>query len=160
MHTVGKVITVTALLAVSSTAFAAVRGYHARAGNFSTAVVSGVDVPLNAAGATNVTFNLPAAGKKVLTFSAECSVNAVAGNDQAWLDIDIIVNGVIVPVTNQPFDAFCPADGSAGFSGYVRASITVLVNGLLGNNTVRIRAKGWGGATGISVSDTALMIHD
>ena len=160
MHTVSKVITVATLLAVSSSAFAAVRGFHARAGNFASGLVAGVDVPLNAAGATIVTFNLPAAGKKVLTFSAECSVDAAAGNFGAWVDIDIIVNGIVVPVTNQTADGFCSADGTAGFSGWVRPSITVQVNGVLGNNTVRIRAKGQGGATGIWVSDTALMIHD
>jgi hypothetical protein len=160
MHTLSKVITVAALVVMSSTAVAAVRGFHARAGNFSSATVAGVDVPLNAAGATIVTFNLPKKGKKVLTFSAECSVNAAAGNDSAWVDLDIIVNGVVVPVTNQTADGFCAADGSAGFSGWVRSSITVLINGLQGNNTVRIRAKGQGGATGIWVSDTALMIHD
>jgi hypothetical protein len=160
MRTIGKVIAVTALVAVSSTAFAAVRGYHARASNFSSTAVSGVDVPLNAAGATIVTFNLPAAGKKVLTFSAECAVDAPAGNVSAWLDLDIIVNGVVVPVTDQGSDAFCAADGAVGFSGWVRPSISVAVNGLQGNNTVRIRAKGQGGATGIWVSDTALIIHD
>jgi hypothetical protein len=160
MQTVGKVIAIAALLTVSTTAFAAVRGFHARASNFSSGVVAGVDVPLNAAGATIVTFNLPGAGKKVLTFSGECAVDAPAGNNFAWLDIDIIVNGVIVPVTNQTSDAFCSADGVAGISGYVRPSITVLVNGLQGNNTVRIRAKGQAGATQIWLSDTALMIHD
>lgn len=160
MRTVGKVIAVAALVAVSSTALGAVRGYHARASNFASAIVAGVDVPLNAAGATIVTFNLPVAGKKVLTFSAECAVDAVANNSTAWVDIDIIVNGVVVPVTNQTQDAFCAADGVAGYSGWVRPSITVLVNGVQGNNTVRIRAKGQGGATGIWVSDTALMIHD
>jgi hypothetical protein len=137
-----------------------VRGYHARAGNFTSAVVAGVDLPLNAAGATIVTFNLPGAGKKVLTFSAECAVDAPAGNNFAWVDIDIVVNGVVVPVTNGTSDAFCSADGAAGFSSYMRPSITVLVNGLQGNNTVRIRAKGQAGATAIWVSDTALMIHD
>ena len=46
-------------------------------------------VPLNAAGATTLNLNLGSAGKKVLTYSAECAVRAPAGNSIAWLDLDI-----------------------------------------------------------------------
>jgi len=155
-----KVIAVLALASVTTTSFAAVRGYHARAGNFSSGAVAGVFIPLNAAGATIVNFKLPAPGKKVLTFSAECAVDAGAGNGTAWVDIDIIVNGVTVPVTAGSADAFCTSDEEPGFSHWTRPSITVQVNGFAGVNNVRILAKGNNGATGLWLGDSALIIHD
>jgi hypothetical protein len=103
---------------------------------------------------------LPAAGRKVLTYSAECSVDAPAGNSSAWVELDIIVNGVTIPPTVGTSDAFCGADGVAGFGGWVRPSITVVFAGLQGNNTISIKATGQAGATGIWLSDTALAVYD
>jgi hypothetical protein len=161
MKFIGRILAVLALASVTTTSFAAVRGFHARLGNF-TSGPAAVFLPLNALGATVVGFNLPpgGGGKKVLTFSFECAVSEAAGNTSAWLDIDIIVNGVTVPVTVGAADAFCTSDGIVGFGHWTHPSISVLVNGFPGLNSVRILARGNNGATGIWVGDSALIIHD
>jgi hypothetical protein len=146
-------------LATAAASSYALKLSHVRPGNF-TAGAGFTLVPLNAAGQTTIFFNLGGASKKVLTYSAECSVDAPAGNNFAWTDIDIIVNGVVVPPTAGSSDAFCSADGVAGFGGYVRASITVLINGVAGANSVNIRTTGQGGATGVWLGDSSLVISD
>ncbi len=75
MKSIGRILAVIALASITSTSFAAVRGFHARAGNL-TLPAGAAFIPLNAAGATIVGFNLPVGGNKVLTFSFECSVDA------------------------------------------------------------------------------------
>ncbi len=122
--------------------------------------VGAVFVPLNSAGATIVTFNLPAAGRKVLTFSSECAVSAAAGNSSAWSDIDIIVNGAVVAPTVGSADAFCSANGTAVFDGWETNAITVVIQGVAGANTVRILGRPNGGATGIWFGERALVVHD
>jgi hypothetical protein len=159
MKSIGRILAVVALASVTTTSFAAVRGFHARLGNF-TSGPAAVFVPLNAAGATIVNFQLPVGGKKVLTFSFECSVDAAAGNTSAWLDLDIIVNGVTVPVTVGAADAYCTSDGVVGHGHWQRPSISVQVSGFPGPNSVRILARGNNGATSIWLGDSALIIHD
>ncbi|MBN8510384.1 MAG: hypothetical protein J0L57_17465 [Burkholderiales bacterium] len=149
-----------ALAVAATAAVAAVRLSAVRTNNWSVNSPAAVFVPLTGAGATAVGFALPAAGRKVLTYSAECAVNAPAGNNTAWLDIDIIVNGVVVPPTVGTGDAFCDANGTAGFDGWARNSITVVITGLAGANTVRVVARGNGGATGLWLGQSALVVHD
>jgi hypothetical protein len=148
------------LAAVATVAVAGVRLNAVRANNWSVNSPAAVLVPLTGAGASQVGFNLPAAGRKVLTYSAECAVNAPAGNNGAWLDIDVIVNGAVVAPTVGTADAFCGANGTAGFDGWRRNSITVVIAGVAGANTVRIVARGNGGATGLWLGDSALVVHD
>jgi hypothetical protein len=148
------------LAAVATAAVAAVRLSAVRPGNWTVANPAAVLVPLNGAGALQLTFNLPAAGRKVLTYSAECAVNAAAGSSSAWLDLDIIVNGAVVAPTVGVNDAFCTSNGTAGSDGWSRNSITVVIAGLAGANTVRVQARGNNGATGLWLGDSALVIHD
>lgn len=129
-----------------------------RPGNFSFATPSAF-VPLNAAGATTLVFNQGGATPRVLTYSAECTVDAPAGNNFAWLDIDVYVNGVAVPPTAGTADAFCSADGVAGFGGYTRPSITIAINPVAGANSVRILARLNAGATGGWLGDSALVVY-
>lgn len=120
---------------------------------------STVFIPLTSSAATTVTFTAAAPGPKVLTFSAECSVDAGAGNSSAWVDIDILHNGAAVSPTSGASDAFCTSNGTAGFDGYVRPSITVVLTATAGVNTVRVQGRLNNGATGGWLSDTALVIH-
>ena len=87
-------------------------------------------VPLNNAGATIRTFNLPSAKAMVLHYSAVC---LALGGSFGWVDIDIVVNGTTVAPTVGNEDIFCSTD-----SGYTRAAITVRIQGIAGNNTVQI----------------------
>ena len=139
------------LLSVAATSFADVRNFNARPSNF-TSGPAAVFVPLDGAGATTVNFNLTAAGRKVLTYSAECAVGAPAGNASAWVDVDIVVNGVTVAPTVGNQDAFCVANGTAAMDGWTRASITVVIQGKVGNNTVRIQIRGNGGTTTVGTA--------
>lgn len=117
-------------------------------------------VPLRGTGVTTVSFNSPKTGRMLLTFTAECAVDAPAGNTVGWVDIDIIVNGVAVAPTTTAGDAFCTADGVAGFSGWVRASITVPVSVVKGANSVRVLGRLNFGATGGWISDSTLAVFD
>lgn len=147
------------LAAAAVTAHAGVRASATSAGFYSYDRAPQF-VPLNEAGATTLSFKLPTAGKKVLTYSAECAVNSFAGNHYAWLDLDVYVNGNVVAATQAGTDAFCSANGFPGFDSYVRASITLVIQGKKGSNTVRIQARPSFDATGIWLQDSALVIHD
>lgn len=138
---------------------AVVRVNATRPGNWSSTAAATL-APLNANGATTISFNSATAGRRVLTYSAECSVDAPAGNNFAWLDLDVIVNGTVVPPTAGTSDAFCSADGVVGFGGYARASITVVISVVEGTNRIRIQARGNAGATGVWLGDSALVVHD
>jgi hypothetical protein len=124
-----------------------------------------VFVPLNAAGATTLNFNLTSAGKKLLTYSAICSVGSQPGDTTGFVQLDIYVNGVIVAPTFADAyvgeDPFCSADGTFGVGdGMVRASITVPIEGIKGNNTVRIQASRNGPAWGFVLGKSSLVISD
>ena len=123
-------------------------------------------VPLTAAGAVTLTFNLASAGKKVLTFSAACMVwTSSADIVDAFLDLDIYVNGLrVAPTTGTnpfPDDAFCSNGYSPqGVVGATRASITVPIQGQAGQNAVQIKARGQNGATALYLARTSLVIQD
>jgi hypothetical protein len=128
-----------------------------RPGNFTSAAAS-VALPLNTGGATVLTFNHSTAKKFILTFSAECSVG---GPVVAWTDLQVRVNGVDVSPTAGNEDAFCSGNGTATSNdGWTRASITVVIQGIVGNNTVQILARQNNGGNGIWIGDSALVVHD
>lgn len=117
-------------------------------------------VSLDASGATTLSFTLASRGKKVLSFSAICSVDAPASDTLSWLDLDILVNGVVVAPTVGNDDAFCSAKGTAGFYGLVRASITIPIKGISGNNTIQIKARGNYNAKDLYFLYSTLVVFD
>jgi hypothetical protein len=147
-------------LAAAATAQAGVKASAINPGRVVTTSPEEFFMPLNAAGAMTLTFSLGSAGRKVLTYSALCAVNALAGDTSAFLDLDIYVNGVVVEPTVGNRDAFCSASGTARFDGWVRASITVPIQGIAGTNTVQVKARGTYNATGLQLTDSALLIFD
>jgi hypothetical protein len=151
---------VLALTGATAGAHAGVRASAITAFNLVTYSAAEVFVPLNDAGATTLSFNPGSSGKKVLTFSAECAVAAPAGVSNAWLDLDIYVNGVIVAPTASTAEAFCSSNGTPSLDGWTRASITVAIPTVSGTNTVRILARGSYGATGLWLGEPALVIFD
>lgn len=148
------------LLGAVGASVAAVRVNSVRPNNWSVASAAAVFVPLNAAGATTISFNSGAPGRRVLTYTAECAVNAPAGNNTAWLDLDIVVNGAAMPPTVGASDAFCSANGTLGFDGWDRHSITLVIPVVEGANTIRVQARGNAGATGLWLGDSTLVVHD
>ena len=157
MNVVYKAALALALIAITTASYGAVRAHHVFAGNFISNVLSGKYIQLNSTGATTISFNLPAAGKKVLTYNAEC---AAEGPADAWVDIDIIVNGSAVVPSTSIFDAFCMAGGDLYLPTGVRSSHTLVFQGKAGTNTVRILARGNNGVTEWSLGDSTLVIHD
>lgn len=160
MNALNRTLVAALLIGAVGAAVAGVRVNAVRPSNWSVASAAPVFVPLNSAGATTITFNSTVAGRKVLTYSAECSITAPAGNTSAWLDLDILVNGVTMPPTVGSSDAFCGANSTAGYDGWMRNSITIVIPVVVGANTIRIQARGNAGTTGLWLSDSALVVHD
>ena len=131
-------------------------------GNTQFAGAAQVVVP----GMTSAPFFNPAGARFVVTFSAECSVNAPAGNNSAWTDVDIVVLNpfAVVVATLAPTagtqDAFCASDGTVGFSGWASHSVTALspVGLAAGNYRVQVRARLQGGATGGWFGERSLVV--
>lgn len=107
-------------------------------------------------GMTSNMFFKPANQRLILTFASECAVDAPAGNTSGWVDVDIVLlnaAGAVV-LTAAPTagsaDAFCAANGTAGFDGWESNSVSALVpyNFPAGNYQVQVRARINGGATG------------
>jgi hypothetical protein len=143
----------------SASASATLLNVATRLGNFTTPSAAAAFVPLNDAGATTVFINVPA-GRYQISYSAECSVNAPAGNFVAWVDIDILVDGVAIRPTAGTADAFCSADGQAGFAGYSRNTIVTYFSVGAGVHAIRVVVRGNAGATGSWLGDTALIISN
>ena len=139
-----------------SSALVVASGVHI--GNF-TFVAPTTLVPINGV-ALALPFGVPSASRVVITYSAECAVNAAAGVNNAWVDIDIRIDGVlIVPPTLGPNDAFCTSNGTAGFDGWTHPSITVVATVAAGAHNVSILARRNGGATGGWVGDSSIVLE-
>lgn len=103
-----------------------------------------------------------------VTFSAECAVDAPAGNFSAWVDIDIVVldpNGVVIytlPQTEFASDAFCASNGTAGFDGWESNAFTAFGGARLasGRYRVQVRARLNGGATGGWFGERSLVVWE
>jgi hypothetical protein len=137
----------------------AVTAFHTYLPNFYFGPAS-IFLPLTTGGATEISFTLTANQSKVLTFSAECAVGAPLNDFDAWVDLEIIHNGVALDPVVGNQDAFCGSNGTADLvDGLVRPSITLVVPGAAGVNTIRIQANLNGGATSGWFGESSLVIH-
>lgn len=159
MNRLTKLALAGALMTVTATSFASIKMAQVRANNW-TGPATASYVPLNAAGLTTISFYLAAPTRLIVNYSAECAVAAPAGNTGAWLDIDLIVNGSTLAPTAGNQDAFCSSNGTVGADGWTRSSISIFFNGVTGLNTIRIQARGNGGATSVWLGDSSLVVHD
>jgi hypothetical protein len=109
-------------------------------------ISGGAPVPLN--NMTSPSFFNAYGERFVVTFSAECAVAAPSGNYYAATDVDIVVlnaAGTVVQTLAPTFgsqDAFCTANGTAGWDGWSRNSISVVGGGFglpAGNYSVQVR---------------------
>jgi len=151
MKTLYKSMVAIALVALTTASYAAVRANFTRADEW-ISFESRALVPLTDNQATTVSFNLPAAGKKVLSYSVWC---VAGGPTNSFIDLDIVVNGIIVAPTVGHLDRFCGVDGRSS-----RPSITLVIQGEEGPNTVKIVAYRNNGATVVSLGASALVVHD
>jgi len=107
-------------------------------------------------GMTSNVLAKPANQRLIITFASECAVDAPAGNTSGWVDVDIVLldaAGAVVHTatpTAGSADAFCAANGTAGFDGWESNAVVALVpyNFPAGNYRVQVRARINGGATG------------
>lgn len=117
-------------------------------------------------GMTTPLFANPAGARFIVTFAAECAVNAPAGNTTAWTDVDILVlnaAGAVVRVLaptvgNQ--GAFCSSDGSAGLTGWSANAVTAVSGPGLpaGPYRVQVRARLNNGAVQASYGERTLVV--
>ena len=123
-----------------------------RPGNFT--FTGTVLVPLNAGGATTVSFS--GAGKFAITYAAEC---AEAGSPGNWVSLQILVDGVALDPTAGTSDAFCSGNSTAGFDGWATQSITVVTPALgTGGHTLQVQATDVGTAGGW-LGDSSLVVQ-
>lgn len=150
----------TASLLAAATAEAKIYAYGAYGFNFSATPTTGyAAVPLTDTGKTSLKFKTSKDGMAVMiSFTAECSINT-AGS--AWVDVDVMVDGVAVAPTAQTSDAFCGADGVAGYDPFTSAAVNVVaLVPVAGTHTVEVRARASDNTSGIWVSDTSIVVHD
>lgn len=117
-----------------------------------------LDLRLTDAGATLVSFNNPTRGLVSVTYSAECSVASTV--PEAWVSIEILINGVAVPPTTGIYDALCTNAMTDNTESYGMNSITVAKSLPAGNHTLKVRAilgNGAGSATG-RIDDQTILI--
>ncbi|MFO1338810.1 MAG: hypothetical protein U1F53_11340 [Burkholderiaceae bacterium] len=160
MQTSRKILAAVTLSALAAAAQAKIVASATYSANFQFSTPTAL-VPLTPSGGTTKTFAIDSVGMYGLTFSAECSVDAPDGNKDAWIDLDILVDGVAVAPTDNGNneDAFCGSIGTAGFHNWGRHSITVPVRfTTTGDHKVQVRARLNYGATSGWVSDTALVL--
>lgn len=107
----------------------------------------------------DVTFTAPSAGTYLVTYSAECSVNAAEGDRSAYLDIDLQMDGVPIAPTAGNGDALCAANGVAGHNGWVRRSITVATSLSSGTHVLKVLGRLNNASLGGSLGDSAIVVH-
>lgn len=137
-----------AALAAAVPAQAEILVTMSRHGNFSGFGAGGTAVPLTPNGTTlTPAFNVPAGGRFIVSYSAECANDA--SGYQSWVSLEIRainVNTGAVRVLSPTgasggADAFCSSNGTAGYDGW--GTHTVNANGVqLPAGTYRIQV--WG----------------
>ncbi|WP_298235438.1 hypothetical protein [uncultured Azohydromonas sp.] len=136
-----------------------------RQGNFSGFGAGGTLMPLKPDGATQTpAFNVPAGGRFIVSYSAECSNDAPGTT--SWVTLEIRAVNVntgavkVLPPTNTAGgqDAFCTSNGTAGHDGW--ATQTVIATGVqlpAGNYRIQVLARTVNGGTGW-LSDSSLVV--
>jgi hypothetical protein len=156
------IVAAAALAVVGSAASAHTVAAVSAVGNFTLGAAGLVTLP----GMTTPFFFNAAGQRFIVTFAAECAVNAPAGNSSAWTDVDIVVQNVFggVVATLAPtagnLGAFCSANGTAGFDGWTANSVTAIGGAGLpaGNYRVQVRARSNNGALGSWYGERTLTV--
>lgn len=121
--------------------------------NWTFSGTSQVDV----SGMVSNVFFKPANTRLIITFSAECAVDAPTGNPNAWMDVDIVLlnatTGAVVYTaapTAGAADAFCSSTGTLGFGHWATHTVQALIPWNLagGNYKASVKARLNNGGTG------------
>jgi len=155
----GPILVGAALAAVALSAHAVVKFSATREGLFTTTNES-FTIPLNDLGATTITFNLPAAKKVLLTYTAVCAVSGSSGTQDPRVHLDIIVNNSTVAPTRGAQDAFCSGNHTSTADAYATHTIATAIAGKKGANTVMIVGGRLGAVGYVAIGNSALVISD
>ena len=161
-------------IALSVLAGSAVVCTQASANSLATAV--GTDnwtfsgpAQVNVSGMVSNAFVKPANTRLIVTFSAECAVNAPTGNPNAWMDVDIVLlnaftNAVVFTAspTVGSADAFCSSTGTAGFGHWATHSVQALIpfNVPAGTYKAMVKARLNNGGTGGWLGERMLSVME
>ena len=117
-------------------------------------------IPLNNTGGTFFSFfTLRDNERVVISFNAECSVKGP--NSFKWLNIDILVDGVMAPPSSND-NAFCTSRGDNLLVGWVSAvTIVVFVVPDPGLHLVQVRGNlvGFGAGDQWRIDDIAVIVQ-
>ncbi len=101
-------------------------------------------------------FNLPTARTVAISFSATCQVSGING----FVQIDIVVDGIVRSPTIGPLDRFCSSDGTVLLDNASVRSITIPVALAAGAHQLIIRAQTVGAGIVANFDDSATVIQD
>lgn len=110
--------------------------YHSLLAFYDAAVA----VPLRPDGGTELVVDTPDGGLHVLGFSAGCSAAGRDLLDLGGVQLDLYVNGQLVPSTAGSLDTFCTINTLGAFRPGM-ASLLAPVRLAPGKNTLRIKAR-------------------
>jgi hypothetical protein len=154
-----------AALAASVPAHAEILVTMTRPNNFSGFGAGGAVVPLTPGGNTvTPAFNVPAGGRFIASYTAECSNDAPGTSSWVTLEIraiNVFTGAVtVLPPTNAAggADAFCTSNGTAGHDGWVMAGVNATGVQLPGGTyRIQVFARTVAGGTGW-LGDTSLVV--
>jgi hypothetical protein len=115
-------------------------------------------IPLNNDGELSMTFRQSDTTPRVLHYSAVC---ALEGGETSWIDVDIYLNGVVLPATAGDGDALC-GNGTywkPGFSGHNRRTISLAIQPREGDNVIQILGRLDNGATLGVLGEMSLLVY-
>jgi hypothetical protein len=154
-----------AALAAAVPAQAEILVTMSRPGNFLGISAAGQLMPLTPAGINQTpAFFVPAGGRFIVSYTAECANDAPGTTSWVSLDIRAVNQATgaitILPPTNVPGsqDAFCTSNGTAGYDGWT--TTTVIATGVqlpAGNYRLQVFARTVNGGSGW-LSDSSLVV--
>ncbi len=112
------------------------------------------DIGLNNSNAKVLQFSNPSSGLVAIFFNAECQL---IGRPQSIVNVDILIDGTIVPVTNGD-DAFCAGRGVGVEGGWARHSLTVARTLSAGTHSLRVKATALGVHTGARLDNITVLV--
>ena len=100
---------------------------------------SGITLPLRSDGGQELVVSAPEDGNYVLSFSAGCSAAGHSLQDWGGVQLDIRINGRVVPATAGSSDVLCTINTNGAFRPEMR-SMVLPVTLQAGDNRIRVRA--------------------
>lgn len=113
----------------------------------------GTDLDGGDAGDT-LTFRVKKRSEVVILFNAECAVRGTTGG---WINLDILVDGVAVPPSDQD-NAFCAGKGTTKLDEWASNVVNAVVKLEAGDHDVQVNVNAYGGVTEYRIDDTSLIV--